>query len=131
MTIYHSGRAAGGGHRGPSFGYSRALDGMRAFAVAAVVLFHAGVPGLTGGFLGVDTFFVLSGFLITSLLLTERARDGRIDFPRFWLRRVRRLMPALLAMLLATVIAGHFLLDSDALGLLRTDAYAALAYVAN
>jgi peptidoglycan/LPS O-acetylase OafA/YrhL len=60
-----------------SFGYSPALDGIRALAVTAVVLFHAGVGGLSGGFLGVDTFFVLSGFLITSLLLRERARSGR------------------------------------------------------
>jgi peptidoglycan/LPS O-acetylase OafA/YrhL len=114
-----------------SFAYRPALDGLRALAVTAVVLFHAGVPGLTGGFLGVDTFFVLSGFLITSLLLAEYASRGRIDLRRFWIRRARRLLPALLAVLVATVVAGHFLLDSDALALLRTDAYAALGYVAN
>jgi peptidoglycan/LPS O-acetylase OafA/YrhL len=114
-----------------SFGYLRALDGIRALAVASVVLFHAGLTGLGGGFLGVDTFFVLSGFLITTLLLTERLTSGRIDLRRFWIRRARRLLPALLAVLLATVIAGRFLLDSDALVLLRTDAWAALAYVAN
>jgi peptidoglycan/LPS O-acetylase OafA/YrhL len=119
------------GVRARSLRYSPALDGIRALAVTAVVLFHAGVSGLDGGFLGVDTFFVLSGFLITSLLLAEGARTGRIDLGLFWLRRVRRLMPALLVMLLATVVAGHFLLDSDALALLRTDAYAALAYGAN
>jgi peptidoglycan/LPS O-acetylase OafA/YrhL len=113
------------------FGYVPALDGIRAFAVASVVLFHAGVAGLGGGFLGVDTFFVLSGFLITSLLLAERMRDGRIKLTTFWVRRARRLLPALLAMLFATVVAGHFLLDSDALGLLRGDAAAALGYVAN
>ena len=115
----------------PSFGYQPALDGIRAFAVAAVLLFHAGIGFVAGGFLGVDAFFVLSGFLITSLLLTERLRTGRINLTRFWLHRARRLLPALLAMLLATVVAGHYLLDSDALGLLRADAYAALAYVAN
>ncbi|WP_433294793.1 acyltransferase family protein [Actinoplanes sp. CA-030573] len=115
----------------PSFGYLRPLDGIRALAVAAVVLFHAGVPGLGGGFLGVDTFFVLSGFLITSLLLDERATRGRIALRRFWVRRARRLLPALLAMLLATVVAARLLLDGDALGLLRADAYAALGYVAN
>jgi peptidoglycan/LPS O-acetylase OafA/YrhL len=79
----------------------------------------------------VDTFFVLSGFLITSLLLAEHRVRGRIDLWRFWIRRVRRLLPALLAVLLTTVVAGHFLLDSGALTLLRTDAYAALGYVAN
>jgi peptidoglycan/LPS O-acetylase OafA/YrhL len=118
-------------HAATSFGYSPALDGLRAFAVASVVLYHAGVSGLDGGFLGVDTFFVLSGFLITSLLLAESVRNGRIKLSTFWFRRARRLMPALLAMLLATVIAGHFLLDSDDLRLLRTDGLAALAYVAN
>jgi peptidoglycan/LPS O-acetylase OafA/YrhL len=119
------------GHAGGSFGYLPALDGLRASAVAAVVLFHAGVPWFRGGFLGVDTFFVLSGFLITSLLLTERRTRGRIDLRRFWTRRARRLLPALLTVLLATVSAGRLLLDTDALGLLRTDAWAALAYVAN
>ena len=99
--------------------------------MAAVVLFHAGIPWLRGGFLGVDTFFVLSGFLITSLLLTERLAAGRIDLRRFWIRRVRRLLPALLAVVLATAAAGRVLLDSEALGLLRTDAWAALAYAAN
>ena len=107
------------------------LDGIRACAVLAVVLFHAGVPGVGGGFLGVDTFFVLSGYLITSLLLGERYREGRIRFGAFWVRRARRLLPALLVMVLATVVAGRFLLDPDALGLLRTDAWAALGYVAN
>jgi len=112
-------------------GYYPALDGIRAFAVAAVVLFHAGVTGVSGGFLGVDTFFVLSGFLITSLLLTERLRTGRIGLTAFWMRRVRRLIPGLLVMLAATVMTGHYLLDGDELGLLRTDALAALGYVAN
>jgi peptidoglycan/LPS O-acetylase OafA/YrhL len=111
--------------------YHPALDGIRAFAVAAVVLFHAGVAGLSGGFLGVDTFFVLSGFLITSLLLAERLRTGRIGLTAFWMRRVRRLLPGLLVMLAATVVAGHYLLEGDELGLLRTDALAALGYVAN
>ncbi len=60
------------------FGYRPALDGVRALAVTAVVLFHGGVPGLRGGFLGVDAFFVLSGYLITSLLLAEHDRYGRI-----------------------------------------------------
>jgi peptidoglycan/LPS O-acetylase OafA/YrhL len=116
---------------GTSFGHLPALDGIRAFAVASVVLFHAGVGGVRGGLLGVDTFFVLSGFLITALLLTEHGRNGRIDLPAFWVRRARRLLPALLTVLVATVLTGRFLLDNDDLGLLRTDALAALAYVAN
>jgi peptidoglycan/LPS O-acetylase OafA/YrhL len=116
-----------------AFAYQPALDGIRALAVTAVVLFHAGVPGIGGGFLGVDVFFVLSGFLITSLLLEEHRSRGRIDLRRFWLRRARRLLPALLTVVAATVVAAHFLWrgDSDALGLLRTDGYAAVGYVAN
>lgn len=115
----------------PSFAYNPALDGIRALAVSAVVLFHAGVSWLGGGFLGVDTFFVLSGFLITSLLLNEHARTGHIKLTAFWARRARRLMPALLLMLMAVAIAGRELLISDDLKLLRTDSLAALAYVAN
>ena len=67
-----------------------ALDGVRAVAVALVLADHGGVPGLPGGFLGVDVFFVLSGFLITSLLLDETARTGRIGLKGFWVRRARR-----------------------------------------
>jgi peptidoglycan/LPS O-acetylase OafA/YrhL len=114
-----------------TFGYSAALDGVRAFAVTAVVLFHAGVAGLNGGFLGVDAFFVLSGFLITSLLLAEHARHGAIKLTAFWARRARRLLPALLLVLLAVAVAGHYFLISDDLALLRVDSLAALGYVAN
>src|SRR5919202_1331195 len=79
-----------------------ALDGVRGLAVAAVLAFHGGVAAVHGGFLGVDAFFVLSGFLITSLLLVEHAGSGRIRLGAFWARRARRLLPALLV-LLATV----------------------------
>jgi peptidoglycan/LPS O-acetylase OafA/YrhL len=131
QTVVSESARLGAAPTGTSFGYLRALDGLRAAAVASVVLFHAGVPGLRGGFLGVDTFFVLSGFLITSLLLIEHLTDGRINLRRFWIRRARRLLPALLVVLLATIVAGRLLLESDALGLLRADAWAALAYSAN
>jgi peptidoglycan/LPS O-acetylase OafA/YrhL len=89
---------ADGGRRG----YRPALDGVRAVAVLAVIAYHLGTR-MHGGFLGVDVFFVLSGYLITGLLLDERARRGRISFPRFWARRARRLLPAVL--LLTTVVA--------------------------
>src|SRR4051812_46064203 len=69
-----------------------ALDGLRAAAVAAVVLYHLNAPALPGGFLGVDLFFVLSGYLITGLLLRS-AEHGPIDLPAFWVRRARRLLP--------------------------------------
>ncbi|KIF67083.1 acyltransferase [Streptomyces sp. AcH 505] len=78
------------------------LDGLRGVAVVAVLLFHAG--HLRGGFLGVDLFFVLSGFLITGLLLGECGRHGRIDLVAFWGRRARRLLPAQLVMGLATLL---------------------------
>jgi peptidoglycan/LPS O-acetylase OafA/YrhL len=77
-----------------------ALDGIRALAVSLVVLFHLGVPGMAGGFLGVDVFFVLSGFLITTLLLRDIVANGRIDLTRFWARRMARLMPAALLVFL-------------------------------
>jgi peptidoglycan/LPS O-acetylase OafA/YrhL len=104
---------------------------VRGFAVAAVLAYHGGLAFLPGGFFGVDAFFVLSGFLITSLLLTERARTGRIRLTTFWARRARRLLPALLVMLAAVVVAAHWLLPPGDLGTLRGDALAALLYVAN
>jgi peptidoglycan/LPS O-acetylase OafA/YrhL len=117
---------------GSRWRYRPALDGVRAFAVAAVVLFHAGVAGLSGGFLGVDAFFVLSGFLITSLLLAEHAATGSIRLVAFWGRRARRLLPALLVVLVAVVAAGRSLAQDDVeVRLLRGDALAALGYVAN
>ena len=89
--------------------YVPALDGIRAIAAAAVMAFHAWIPGAKGGFLGVDVFFVLSGYLITSILLQERQRTGHIDLGRFYLRRVRRLYPALLLLLVVCVGLGPFL----------------------
>ncbi|HMG39893.1 MAG TPA: acyltransferase family protein [Acidimicrobiales bacterium] len=74
--------------------YNPALDGIRGLAVGAVLLFHSGFPWAQGGYLGVSTFFTLSGFLITSLLLGEQARTGRIGLTAFWSRRMRRLLPA-------------------------------------
>jgi peptidoglycan/LPS O-acetylase OafA/YrhL len=106
-----------------------ALDGLRGLAVIGVLLFHAG--HLKGGFLGVDLFFTLSGFLITSLLLTEHARTGRIGLGAFWGRRARRLLPAVLT--LFVVMAGYTAIwgkPSDFPGV-RRDGIAALFYVAN
>jgi peptidoglycan/LPS O-acetylase OafA/YrhL len=93
--------------------------------------FHAGVSWLPGGFLGVDAFFVLSGFLITSLLLRERLATGRIALGAFWGRRARRLLPALLLVLVVVAVAGRWLLDPETVHLLRADSLAALFYVAN
>ncbi|WP_109469942.1 acyltransferase family protein [Mycolicibacter heraklionensis] len=107
-----------------------ALDGLRAIAVALVLADHGGIPGLSGGFIGVDLFFVLSGFLITSLLIDELGRTGRIDLTGFWIRRIRRLLPALVLMVLTVAIA-HELLPSEAVVGLREDAIAAFFWVAN
>lgn len=107
-----------------------ALDGIRAIAVALVLLDHGGIPGVSGGFIGVDVFFVLSGFLITSLLLEELDRTDRIDLLHFWVRRARRLLPALLIMVLAVAFA-HDLFPTDAVQRLREDAVAAFFWLAN
>ena len=114
----------------PAMGYRPALDGIRAIALLAVLLYHFEVPSLPGGFLGVDVFFVVSGYLITSLLLEEWGRDGRIDRRQFWLRRGRRLLPAL-GVLLVVVCAWAVLFVPDALDELRGDAVAAVFYVTN
>jgi peptidoglycan/LPS O-acetylase OafA/YrhL len=108
-----------------------ALDGIRGLAVAAVLAFHGGVAVLPGGFLGVDAFFVLSGFLITSLLLAEHAGTGRIDLRAFWSRRARRLLPALLLVLAAVSALSRWTMPPEEAGALRIDALAALGYVAN
>lgn len=116
--------------RTPTLGYLPALDGIRAVAVAGVLVFHSALNWLPGGFLGVDVFFVLSGFLITSLLLHEVETSGRIDFKAFYLRRSRRLLPALLAVLVVTA-AIVLLFAHDAGAKFREDAVASLFYVTN
>jgi peptidoglycan/LPS O-acetylase OafA/YrhL len=106
------------------------LDGLRAIAVLAVIAYHAGSAQVSGGFLGVEVFFVISGYLITALLLAEHRRHGRIDFVRFWLRRARRLLPALF-FLLAAILAFAVVVVPDEIARLRTDALAAMAYLTN
>jgi len=87
--------------RGPRFHHVAGLDGIRAFAVLAVIAFHSGFSWIPGGYYGVDAFFVLSGFLITSLLVTEWRGTGTVGLGRFWARRARRLLPALFVLLFA------------------------------
>ncbi len=111
--------------------YRPALDGIRALAVAAVLAYHAGMPWARGGFLGVDAFFVLSGFLITSLLLTEWRSRGRIDLLAFWSRRARRLLPALFLMLTGVALYALLIAQPEELDKLRGDALATIFYVAN
>lgn len=110
--------------------YNPAFDGIRGLAVAAVLLFHHGVPWMRGGYLGVSTFFTLSGFLITSLLLAERDRTGRVRLSRFWARRVRRLLPASSVTLVGVLLLA-VLVDQPWERSLRGDVLGALFQVAN
>lgn len=114
----------------PSLGYLPSLDGIRAIAVLAVMIYHSAVPWLPGGFLGVDVFFVLSGFLITSLLLQEVEKTGGIDFKRFYLRRIRRLVPAFLAVILVSALL-ILLFAQDSAAKYREDVLASMLYVNN
>ena len=115
---------------GEKSGYLPGLDGLRAIAVLAVMFYHAGISFMMGGFLGVDVFFVISGFLITTLLLAEYRRTGRTNLKAFWWRRARRLLPALFLLLLLTVVFSVIFLPDELTGL-RGDVAAALAYVTN
>lgn len=109
----------------------RDIEGLRAVAVVAVILYHAHFLGLRGGFVGVDVFFVISGFLITTLLVNEHARTGRVSFARFYARRARRLLPASAVVIVGTVIAGSYWLEPLRLRDLGTDAVASSTFVAN
>ena len=114
------------------FGHKPALDGLRAVAVLSVMAYHfGGVDGLKGGFLGVDMFFVLSGYLITSLLIVEWGNKTTIQLAAFWGRRARRLLPALLVVLLAVALWARFGASSDQRDLLRGDTLWTLFYGAN
>src|SRR5438552_6023713 len=105
-----------------SIAHVAALDGLRGVAVAGVLVFHAG--HLTGGYLGVDLFFVLSGFLITSLLLAETARTGRISLSAFWARRARRLLPALAGVLIGVAAYAWLFAQPAELARIRADGLA-------
>src|SRR5437588_13065494 len=85
--------------------YRAHLDGLRTVAVYLVVAFHAGLRGFDGGFIGVDVFFVLSGFLVTSILFRDLAGDGRISHLRFYARRARRILPAAIVTLVVSAVA--------------------------
>ena len=111
-------------------GYEPSLDGIRAFSVIAVMLYHADIAWLPGGFLGVEVFFVVSGFLITSLLIEERESTRSIDLKQFWIRRARRLLPALVVMLSATAVYVAFFAKDSAPDF-RRDVLPSLWYFSN
>ncbi len=112
------------------FPYLPGIDALRALAVLAVFFYHARVTWMPGGFLGVDVFFVISGYLITSLLLREFRKGGRVDLGRFWLRRAQRLLPAV-GVLIAVCMIAAAILEPDRIDAMRSDALASLFYFAN
>ena len=111
--------------------YRPEIDGVRALAVVAVVAYHAGVPGFGGGFVGVDVFFVISGFLITGLLAGEVERSGRLSVAGFYGRRARRLLPVAALVTVATVAVGWWVLSPLDRGDLSADALATSTYTIN
>ena len=111
-------------------GYQPALDGLRALSVIAVILYHAGIQWIPGGFIGVEVFFVVSGFLITSLMIDEQHVSGKVSLKQFWIRRARRLLPALFTMLIASLIAVTFFAKDSAPDF-RQDVLPALGYFSN
>ncbi len=127
-TVDSGARTTGGGSQAADTVHVPSLDGVRALAITLVLLFHGGFGWAGGGFFGVDVFFVLSGFLITGLLMGEFGQRHGIGLRRFWGRRIRRLVPALLFMLAAVAVYGMVLAPPDTLGQLRSDAFATLLY---
>jgi peptidoglycan/LPS O-acetylase OafA/YrhL len=119
------------GRQGDELAYQPALDGLRGVAVLAVLLYHGGVSWAGGGFLGVEAFFVLSGFLITSLLLAEWRAEGRIRLGNFWARRARRLLPALFCVIVVTAVYEAHAGAGAAVPDFGADALSTLFYVGN
>jgi peptidoglycan/LPS O-acetylase OafA/YrhL len=115
----------------PKDAYRPHLDGIRAVAVILVILFHLGYAWMPGGFVGVDVFFVLSGYLITGLLVDELARDGRIVLARFYARRVRRLLPAAILVVAVVIVGTLGLLDRVDQAAVGDDAMFSALYSAN
>lgn len=111
-------------------GYQPALDGLRALSVIAVILYHAGIHWIPGGFIGVEVFFVVSGFLITSLMIDEQHASGKVSLKQFWIRRARRLLPALFTMLVASLVTVTFFAKDSAPDF-RQDVLPALGYFSN
>jgi peptidoglycan/LPS O-acetylase OafA/YrhL len=117
--------------RTTSISYIPALDGIRGVAIVVIMGFHGGVFLTSGGFYSLDTFFALSGFLITSLLITEWQHSARIRLGIFWSRRARRLLPGLLVMVLGVVLLNAVLVPAGTYPTLRSDSLSSLFYFAN
>ena len=110
-------------------GFRSDLEGLRGVAILLVVACHCGIPWCAGGFIGVDVFFVLSGYLITGLLVEEHRTTSRIDLPGFFARRVRRLIPAALLVILLTLVAAVALLSPQEIETTARSAIAAACYL--
>lgn len=108
-----------------------ALDGIRTIAVFLVILFHVSTPGFAAGYIGVDIFFVLSGYLITAGLMRETRRSGRINVGTFWLRRFKRLMPAALLILAAITVWMLWIAPLFQIRSISADPWWTLLYLAN
>ncbi|MDQ3825461.1 MAG: acyltransferase family protein, partial [Actinomycetota bacterium] len=119
------------GDREAGWGFRPDVEGLRGVAVLAVVLYHAAFPGLTGGFVGVDVFFVISGFLITGLLWQELMTTGTVRLARFYGARVRRLLPAAITVLVVVVVASAWWLPSLRARSVLVDALASAVYAGN
>lgn len=124
-SSYKPGRASVKG------GFRPDVEGLRAVAVGAVLLYHAGLPFARGGYVGVDVFFVISGFLITGLLLTEIERTGTVSLARFYSRRAKRLLPLTVVVLGSSVVLSWLLLSPLRMGEVSLDIITAGLYVIN
>lgn len=118
-------------HAAPKRHFRSDIEGMRGIAVLLVVLFHFGFTPVRGGFIGVDVFFVLSGYLITGLIFKEIDRTGRLNFAEFYARRVRRLLPAAAIVLVCTLIASAAVYSPLELPIYVETAVATALYMSN
>src|SRR5688572_22513716 len=107
------------------------IEGLRALAILCVVAFHAGIRGMSGGFIGVDVFFVLSGYLITALLVREVDTSGRIDLLAFYVRRARRLLPGLLFVVALVCGVSYWLLSPQEQSIVSRTAFSTALYYSN
>ena len=131
MTYPATRHAASNATHPSSLAFRGDIEGLRAIAVIAVLAYHAKLGPFHGGYIGVDVFFVISGFLITSLLMRDLGASGATALPTFWARRARRLLPGSFAVLIATLVAGRFILDPLAQRDLMRDGIAATTFTAN
>jgi peptidoglycan/LPS O-acetylase OafA/YrhL len=118
-------------HAGSGARYRLDIEALRALAILLVVAYHANVPGFPGGYIGVDVFFVLSGYLITGLLTTEIRSTGRVDFLGFYVRRIRRLLPAAITVVIATLLVGRYVYPPVDHRVLANSGLATSLYVSN